>query len=84
MDGPNAITVVYAYILEKNGTEVVPMIRVPEWDHQPGPLLLPLMGADLARAHALRRVILEAPELEGETLTLTKFTSREIVEVLKR
>lgn len=84
MDGPKQIDVVYAYIMEHDdGTEIVPVIRVPEWDGVAG-VMLPLIGADVATAHAMRRVILQAPELTGRTLTLTKFSERTVVEVLKR
>lgn len=85
MDGPKRIDGVYAYIVEReDGTEEVPVLAVPEWDNHPGPVLMPLVSVDEARTHALRRYIFAAPELAGKKLLLTKFTGREVVEVLKR
>lgn len=78
MNGPLRITEMFAYVvIDDDGTEGVPAF--------PGPngLVLPMMGADTARAAALRPIAERMARELHKPLTLLRFTLREEVEVVQ-
>jgi hypothetical protein len=79
VNGQLRIAELFAFIcLDADGTEGVPAISAP------GGLVLPLMGADLARMASLRRIVECDPALRGKRLTLAKFSTRVDLEVIQR
>jgi hypothetical protein len=79
MKGQLRIDQVFAFIvLDDDGTEGVPAVMAPNG------MLLPLMGADLARIDSLRAIVERDPRLTGKQITLAKFSGRENVEVIQR
>lgn len=81
MKGQLRIDQMYAFIvLDDDGTEGVPAVMMP--GHFP--MLVPLMGADMARVDSIRDIIQHDPTLKGKKITLAKFTVRENLEVIDR
>jgi hypothetical protein len=86
MKGQLRIDTLYAYIvLDADGTEGVPAILAPRGLFGLSmPLLVPLMGADMARIEQVREYVLNDPLLKGKKITLARFTVRENLEVILR
>lgn len=85
MKGQLRIDELYAFIvLDEDGTEGVPAIGMPVSEVGGLPMMLPLMGADLARIDSLKAIIRTDPALRGLRITLAKFSQRTNVEVIDR
>ncbi len=79
MKGQLRIDQMYAFIvLDDDGTEGIPAIRGPNG------MVLPLVGADMARIDSLREIVRRDPMLKGKRITLAKFSVRENMEVIER
>jgi hypothetical protein len=78
MKGQLRIDQLFAFIcLDDDGTEGVPAT------HLGGGLVVPLMGADVARIDSLRDIVLTDPLLRGKRITLARFSQREDLEVIQ-
>lgn len=85
MKGPLRIAEVFAFIVvDDDGTEGVPAMLDVSGVIAARPVLLPLMGADLARMGSLRRYVETDPIFLGKRITLCKFTHRETITVIDR
>lgn len=72
----------YAFIvLDEDGTEGVPAMLDPGGSTG-FPIMLPMMGADMARVESPKAIIKSDPRLRGKKITLAKFTTRENLEVI--
>jgi hypothetical protein len=78
MKGQLRIDQMFAFIcLDDDGAEGVPAVLR-------NGMLVPLMGADLARVDSLRAIVEHDPMLRGKRITLATFSMREDVEVIQR
>ncbi len=78
MKGQLRIEEVFAYIVvDDDGTEGIPAI------HGPDGTILPMTGADIARAHSLRPWAEKAARQMKKKVTLVKFTNRIELEVIE-
>lgn len=79
MKGKLRIDRMYAYIvLDEDGTEGIPaMLRFDG-------MMVPMVGADLARMESLRGYVLREPMLSGKRITLAVFSERKLLEVIDR
>jgi len=85
MDGPLSIDVLYAYIVETvGGAETVPSVVLPEWDLVLYPIILPLIAATGASAAAMRRYILNDPNLAGKRIKLVRYERTRVVDIIDR
>lgn len=80
MKGQLRIDQCFAFIvLDDDGTEGVPAF------YDPGTrMLLPMMGADVARVESLRPIAEFDPRLRGKRITIAKFSHRETIGVIDR
>lgn len=77
MNGQVRITEMYAFVVVDNdGTEGVPAFR------DVSGMVLPMMGADTARAESLKPIAAAMARQLGKSMTLLRFTVREEVEVI--
>jgi hypothetical protein len=80
MKGQQRIDQCFAFIvLDDDGTEGVPAFYEPTLG-----VLLPMMGADLARVENLRPLAESDPGLRGKRITIAKFSHRETIGVIDR
>jgi hypothetical protein len=79
MRGQLRIDQMFAFIVrDDDGTEGIPAV------YGPGGILMPLVGADMARVADLRAIVLRDVLLTGKRITLVKFSVRETLEVIER
>lgn len=79
MNGQLRIEEMYAYVVvDDDGTEGVPAFLARD-----GVTMMPMMGADVARADMLMAVAQRAATELGKTVTLVRFSVREEVRVIE-
>lgn len=78
MKGQLKINQLFAFIIvDDDGTEGVPAI-------QAGAVMMPLMGADMARVDSLKTLIEGDPAFRGRRLTICRFGHREVIGTIDR
>lgn len=78
MKGQQKIEKMYAFVCtDDDGTEGIPAFSGP------GGMMLPMVGADLARANSLKPIAEDICKQLGKKITLCRFEVREELEVFE-
>lgn len=79
MKGQLRINQLFAFVVvDADGTEGVPAFSAGDG------LVLPLMGADMARVDSLKRLVAADPMFAGRTVTIVRFGHRETIGTIDR